>query len=54
MVTGMLGQTGVLVVSGDVVESMSRTKVKVRATSHASEVTFNGSIKEKSPDTVTM
>ena len=54
MVTRMLGLTGVLVVSGDVVKSMSRTKVQVCATSHASEVPSYRLVDELLPDPVTM
>ena len=54
MVTRMLGLTGVLVVSGDVVKSMSRTKEQVGATSHASKVPSDGYINELPPDPVAM
>ena len=50
VIAWMLGLTGVLVVSGDVVEGMSSTKVEVRALSHASKVASDGLVNKLEPD----
>ena len=54
MVTRMLGLGRMFIVAGNVIKSMSRTKVQLGATSHAFEVSSNRLIDKLLPDPVAM